>query len=124
MSKNLLFYTSLELIRVPADAVVYISAYGNYSSIKMADDGEYVLTQQLGQLEKRISEMVDADDNRFIRIGKSLIVNKQYITFLNPNRQKMILSDGKTFRHELSASKDALKALKEFIEEEENRKEN
>ena len=123
MSKNLLFYTSLELIRVPADAVVYISAYGNYSSIKMADDGEYVLTQQLGQLEKRISEMVDADDNRFIRIGKSLIVNKQYITFLNPNRQKMILSDGKTFRHELSASKDALKALKEFIEEE-NRKEN
>ena len=118
MSMNLLFSTSTELIRIPADAVVFISADGNYSSIKMADGGEYILTLQLGQMEKKISEMVDDNDNRFIRIGKSLIVNHDYITFLNPSRQKMILSDGKTFRHELSASKEALKALKELIEKE------
>lgn len=116
MSKNLIFATSTELIRVPADAVVYISADGNYSSIKMADGGEYVLTLQLGQMEKRISEMVEENDNRFVRIGKSLIVNHEFITFLNPARQKMVLSDCKTFRHELSASREALKALKEYIE--------
>lgn len=124
MSKVLLFTTSTELIRVSTDVIVYIGADGNYSSIKTIDGNEYVLTLQLGQMEKRISEIVESDDNRFIRIGKSLIVNREFITFINPARQKMILSDGKTFRHELSASKDALKALKEFIEEEENRKEN
>ena len=118
MSKNLIFTTSTELIRVPAESVVFISADGNYSSIKMVDGGEYVLTLQLGQMEKRISEMVEQDDNRFVRIGKSLIVNHEYITFINPTRQKMILSDGKSFRYELTASKEALKALKDFVEKE------
>lgn len=118
MSKNLLFATTTELIRVPSESVVFISADGNYSSIKMVDGGEYVLTLQLGQIEKRISEMVEDDDNRFVRIGKSLIVNRDYITFINPTRQKMILSDCRAFRHELSASRDALKALKDLIEKE------
>lgn len=121
MNGKLLFTTSTELIRVPAAAVVYVSADGNYSSIKMADGGTYVLTMQLGQMEKKISEMVDKGDNSFIRIGKSLIVNQVYITFINPSRQKMILSDGRTFRHELSASKEALRALKDLIEQEDNK---
>lgn len=119
MGKILLFITSTELIRVSTDAVVYIGADGNYSSIKTVDGNEYVLTQQLGQMEKRISEMVEHDDNRFIRIGKSLIVNREFITFINPARQKMILSDDRNFRFELSASKEALKALKDLIEKEE-----
>lgn len=116
MRKDLLFFTSTELLRVPADAVVFITADGNYSAIKMADGSDYVLTLQLGQIEKRIAEMVDSDDNRFIRIGKSLIVNREFITFINPSRQKLTLSDGRTFRHDLSASREALKALKELIE--------
>ena len=118
MRKDLLFFTSTELLRVPADAVVYITADGNYSAITMADGGDYVLTLQLGQIEKRISEMVDNGDNRFIRIGKSLIVNREFITFINPARQKLTLSDGRTFRHDVSASREALKALKELIEKE------
>lgn len=116
MNKVLLFFTSTELIRVPADAVVFITADGNYSAITMADGSEYVLTMQLGQIERRISEMIDNDDNRFIRIGKSLIVNREFITFVNPSRQKLVLSDGRSFRHEVSASREALKALKELIE--------
>ncbi len=118
MSKSLLFSTSAELIRVPADAVVFIAADGNYSSMTMADGGEYVLTMQLGQIEKRISEMTENDDNRYIRIGKSLIVNCNFITFIHPARQKLVLSDCRTFRHEVSASREALKALKDFIEKE------
>lgn len=118
MSKNLSFATSTELIRVPSDAVIYITADGNYSCITMADGGKYVLTLQLGQIERRISEMVDRSDNRFVRIGKSLIINHEFITFINPTRQKLILSDCRAFRYELSASREALKALKDFIEKE------
>lgn len=121
MSMNLVFTTSTELIRLPSDTVVYISADGNYSTIHSADGSEYVITLQLGQMEKRIGEMVDYHDNRFIRIGKSLIVNQTYITFINPARQRMILSDCRSFRHELSASREALKALKDFIENETTR---
>lgn len=118
MSRSLLFSTSTELIRVPGEAVVFIAADGNYSAITMADCGEYVLTMQLGQIERRISEITEESDNQFIRIGKSLIVNCNYITFIHPARQKLVLSDGRTFRHEVSASREALRALKDFIEKE------
>ena len=115
---RIVFSTSTEILRVPADAVVYITADGNYSAITMADGGKFVLTMQLGQIEKRLSENIIPTDNRFIRIGKSLIVNRDFIAFIHPARQKMILSDCRTFRHEVSASKEALKALKDLLEKE------
>ena len=118
MSKRLVFTTSTEIIRVPTDAVVFVTADGNYSTITLADGERFTLTMQLGQIERRIADMLDEDDNRFIRIGKSLIVNRDFIAFIHPLRQKMILSDCRTFRHEVSASKEALKALKELMEKE------
>lgn len=119
MGGNLIFSTSTELVRISRDAVVYISADGNYSSVHNFDGSEYVLTMQLGQIEKRIAETADDNDNRFIRIGKSLIINREFITLINPARQKLVLSDCRSFRHELSASREALKSLKDFIEKEE-----
>lgn len=104
---------------MPAESVVFITADGNYSVMTLADGENFVLTLQLGQLERRIAEMLDKDDHRFIRVGKSLIVNRDFIAFIHPVRQKMILSDCRNFRHEVSASKDALKALKELLEKEE-----
>lgn len=115
---GLVFATSTEVLRVPADAVVFVTADGNYSALTTADGEDFVLTMQLGQIEKRLAEMLDGNDNRFIRIGKSLIVNREYITFINPSRQKLLLSDCRTFRREVSASKDALKALKDYVEKE------
>ncbi|MCH5222970.1 MAG: LytTR family transcriptional regulator [Muribaculaceae bacterium] len=116
MSKKLIFSSASELVSVPADSVVYIVADGNYSSIVMANGSKYVLTIQLGQMEKRISERIE--DNRFVRIGKSLIINRDFITQIAPSRQRLTLSDCRDFHHELSASREALKVLKEFIEKE------
>ena len=110
------FSTTSELLRVPAGAVVYIQADGNYSSIITADAAEHVLTLQIGQIERRIALMAMAGDCRFIRIGKSLIVNSEYLTFINIKRQKLVLSDCHTFSYELSASREALRALKDVLE--------
>ena len=110
------FSTTSELLRVPAGAVVYIQADGNYSSIITADAAEHVLTLQIGQIERRIAVMAAPGDHRFIRIGKSLIVNSHYISFINIKRQKLVLSDCHTFSHELSASREALKTLKDVLE--------
>ena len=118
MYKRLVFTTSTEIVRVPSDTVVYITADGNYSVMTLVNSENFVLTLQLGQVERRIAEMLDSDDNRFIRIGKSLIVNRDFIAFINPVRQKLVLSDCRTFHHEVSASKEALKALKELLEKE------
>lgn len=88
MDRRLVFTTSAEIVRVPSDTVVYITADGNYSVITLTDGENFVLTLQLGQVERRIADMLENDDNRFIRIGKSLIVNRDFIAFINPVRQK------------------------------------
>lgn len=119
MDRSLTFSTSGELIRVPSEAVVLITADGNYSAITLADGSEYVLTLQLGQIERRLMDFVTSGDNRFIRIGKSLIINRDYISYIHPARQKLVLSDCRTFRRETTASREALKALKDYIEKEE-----
>lgn len=114
---RLKFSTTSELYRIPAEAVVCFTAEGNYSVLATVDGKEITLTLQLGQVEKYLSETLSTD-NKFIRIGKSMIVNIDFITCINPQRQKLILSDCRAFRREMSASKEALKALKEFIEKE------
>ena len=43
----------------------------------------------------------------------------EYISYINPARQKLILSDCRTFKRETTASREALKALKDYIEKEE-----
>ena len=116
MEKLFSFSTTTELLRIPAGAVVYVQADGNYSSIVTADGLEHVLTLQIGQVERRIADMTGAGDRRFIRIGKSLIVNSDFISFVNVARQKLIMSDCRTFTRELSASREALRSLKEVLE--------
>ena len=122
MGTKLIFSSSTELFRIPADALVFVRADGNYSTVTMADRSEFVLTLQLGQIEKLIHDSIDGTENDcFIRIGKSLIINRNFISHINVARQKMVLSDCRSFRHEVSASKEALKALKALIEQEESR---
>lgn len=115
MVHKLLFVTSTELLSVLPEALVFVSAYGNYSTIHMADGSDYVLTMQLGQIEKLIAQTPASGCDRFVRIGKSLIVNRDFIISINIPKQKLGLSDGRTFHHEVTASKEALKALKELI---------
>lgn len=120
MDRRLVFATTTEIVRVPADSIVYILADGNYSTMYTIDSEKYVLTLQLGQVERHLALHLTETGQRFIRIGKSLIVNWDFIVYINPQRQKLVLSDCRTFIHNLPASKDALKALKELIEQEES----
>lgn len=58
--------------------------------------------------------------NPFYRVGKSLIINRDYIFKVNPGLQRNILSNSRLEKDILiKASKDALKNLKEKLETEE-----
>ena len=120
MKKQLTISTSIDLVRIAPDRIVYISADGNYSRLVQADNEERVLSYQLGQIEKMISSQLGSDGNVFIRIGKSLIINRSYINYINIPKQKLVLSDVTSFSHSVTASKEALKELKELIEKEAN----
>ena len=118
MKKQLLISTSVDLVRIAPDRIVYIAADGNYSTLVQADKEVRMLSFQLGQIEKIMQSQLGSDGNMCIRIGKSLIINRSFISYINIPRQKLTLSDVATFSHTVTASKEALRELKELIERE------
>ena len=118
MMKHLTISTSNDLVRITPGRIVYISADGNYSTMIQADGTARTLSYQLGQIEKAITSQLGMDGNIFIRIGKSLIINVNYVYYINIPKQKLTLSDATTFSHTVTASKEARKMLKELLEKE------
>ena len=118
MKQYLIISTSNDLVRIAPDRIVYISSDGNYSTLIQADGDIRMLSFQLGQIEKMIASQLGVEGNIFIRIGKSLIINRSYIYYINVPKQKLVLSDVETVNHTVIASREALKQLKEFLEKE------
>ena len=118
MKKQLIISTSIDLVRIAPERIVYISSDGNYSTLVQADGEMRMLSFQLGQIEKLISTQLGSEGNIFIRIGKSLIIKRSYIYYINIPKQKLTLSDVASFSHTVTASKEALKQLKELLEKE------
>ena len=118
MKEFLILSTSIDLLRVACETIIYISSDGNYSTIVQADGEARVVTLQLGQIEKLIAAQLKHEADDFIRIGKSLIINKNHIHYIHISKQRLTLSDGVAAKHTLSASREALKQLKELLEQE------
>ena len=118
MTKYLVLTNSSDLVRVSPDRIAYISSDGNYSTMVLTDQEEHVFSFNLAAFEKNIEQQLGIEAQAFIRLGKSLIINGKYIYYVNASKQQIILSDS-SFPNKfmLSASKEALKALKTVLEE-------
>lgn len=118
MSDFLTISNTNELLRISADSLVYISSDGNYSDIHTRDKTCRTVTIQLGVIEELIQKKLHSQNNEFVRIGKSLIINLRFLHYINPAKKQLILSDNHTFKFNLEASKEALRQLKEYLEQE------
>lgn len=116
MQTHLVISTSVDLLRVRAEHIFYIQSDGNYSNLFMVGGEIRLLTYQLGQVEKMIEEQLPELGHYFVRIGRNLIINLDYVYYINVSKQQLVLADNPQNRITLSASKEALKALKELIE--------
>lgn len=70
MKKQLVISTSIDLVCIAPERIVYISSDGNYSTLVQTDNEARMLSYQLGQIEKMISSQLGNEGNIFIRIGK------------------------------------------------------
>lgn len=108
--------TSTELVRVLTDDIVFVHADGNYSEVLLYNGKKHTMTFQLHFFDETFQRL---RNNFFVRVGRSLIVNRNYIYLINLTEQKMILTGGKlSGEYEVKASKDALRELKTRLEEE------
>lgn len=119
MKKQIIISSTNELVRVVPQRIVYISSDGNYSTMVLHDKTEHLFTFNLSHFQKIIETQLEEDACTFIRIGKSTIINKEYIYKINMGKQLLVLSDmalNEAFK--LSASKEALRQLKLLLENE------
>ena len=119
MKKQIIISSTNELVRVLPERIVYISSDGNYSTLVLHDKPEDLFTFNLSHFQKLIEKQLKDEASQFIRIGKSLIINRDYIYRINLTKQQLVMSDmalNQAFM--LSASKEALKQLKQLLENE------
>ena len=109
--------TSTELVRVATDEIVYVRADGNYSDLVLTNGKSRKMTFQLHFFDEVIQQL---QNNMFARVGRSLIVNKRYIHVINLTEQILIFS-GQQIKSDIkpvNVSREALKQLKELLENE------
>lgn len=108
--------TSTELVRIQTEDIVFVQADGNYSDVYLFNGKPHKMTFKLHYFDDVFKKL---KNNIFVRVGKSLIVNKNYIYVINLTSQELMLS-GSRLKGEfkLKASKDALKELKALMEQE------
>ena len=115
--KVIIISNANELVRVKPERVVYVESDGNYSTMVLHDKTEHVFTMNLAHCQQLIEQQLGKEAETFIRIGKQLIINRAYIYKINVNKQTLVMSDmvlNQAFT--LSASKEALRQLKAYLE--------
>jgi DNA-binding LytR/AlgR family response regulator len=116
MEKTLIFNSRDELLRVQLSRIVYIESDGNYTTLTLSNRDKHLLGINLTAFQKLIESQLGPSAEQFIRIGKSLIINREYIYCINLIKQKLILA-GADFEHTFTipASKESLKSLKALL---------
>lgn len=119
MERVLIISNSNELVRIKPDRIAYISSDGNYVTVVLHNRTEHVFAFNLLRMQKLVETQLGSEAVCFIRIGKSLIINRNYIYKINLTKQELVLSDrGLEVIFRLSASREALRQLKVLLEKE------
>ena len=120
--------TSIEMVRVATDEIVYVRADGNYCDRVLTNGTRRKMTFQLHFFEEIFQSL---QYNTFVRVGRSLIVNKRYIFVINLPEQQLILFGGNIKEpivfygqskidnpQNITLARDGLRQLKELLENE------
>ena len=116
LEKIIVISKGTELLRIPASRLVYISADGNYSEVVTQDNRKRIVSYQLGQIEDMIGDQLGDEGANFIRLGRGLIINLDFVYWVDVTKQELILSDCAGCYHELTASREVLVKLKAYID--------
>ena len=112
----LYFNTRDELYRVDLFTVAYFEADRNYTEVFFTNGMHVMLTTSLLNVEGMLNaEGIRGKIPSFVRLGRSLIVNLDFLLHVNILKQELVVADMySTHPYKLSASREALKKLKEL----------
>jgi len=103
-----------ELSCVETDMIAVVQANGNYSRVVYITKKEVTLTTGISKLEETLKSY-NGKKNRFIRMGRSFIINHAYLTRVDVLKQILILSDNDKNEIRVPIPKNILKSYKNAI---------
>ena len=106
------FNTRDQLVVINPDLVAAVQADGNYSRILYINKREISVTTGISKLEE-ILKVNGGKNNKFIRLGRSVIINHSFLHKIDVQRQQIVLSDGSLQELRLNLSKKIIKPYKE-----------
>lgn len=103
-SKVIVISNANELVRVKPERVVYVESDGNYCDVFLADgDVMKTLSQQRAQLDRELDTFLPLPEKmKFALVGKSHIVNLDYVMRIQPSKQLLTTEKLLTLQHKNS----------------------
>ena len=111
---KLYFNTRDEMTCIDTDKIALVKADGNYSKVVYINGKEINLTFGISKMDTILKENNDRR-NKFVKIGRSYILNHFFVFKIEPLKQTMLLSDGEKYTIKVSLPKKTLKAYKDAI---------
>jgi DNA-binding LytR/AlgR family response regulator len=118
MDKYLIIKTRDEFLRIRLHDILYFEADRNYTKLLLSEGLQFTFAINIGKIEEMFQTQYLDSQSILIRVGKSFIVNKNYILQINLPKQKLLLLTPGGKPRELIVSKEPLKALKDMLEQE------
>jgi DNA-binding LytR/AlgR family response regulator len=103
-----------EMTCVDTDLIAVVQAEGNYSRVVYITKREFMLSQGISKIEEILHAHRDPQ-TRFVRLGRSVLVNHRYLYKIDIMKQLVILSDGSKEEIRLHLPKPIVKTYKKAI---------
>lgn len=105
-----------ELLIIDLQKIAFFQANGNYTHFNYISGDTHLVTLGLSKVEEylRVSWPKDVP-SPFVRLGRSLIINQNYLSEISVLKQKVTLSDNDGHSYSLNVPKPLIKEYKEII---------
>ena len=94
MDEFLTISNETKLFRFAQSSIVCVEADGNYCSFTLSDASKFGFTMQIGMVEKLMAYQFKEKGVNFIRVGRSLIVNRNFIQSVEPAKKLLVMFCG------------------------------
>ena len=108
---KLYFDTRDDLTCIETDMVAAVQANGNYSRVVYITKREVMITCGISKIEE-ILKLYNNAQNKYIRLGRSFIINHSYLQKIDVLKQQVILSDCDKNEIRIMIPKKVLKSYK------------
>lgn len=106
-----------EVVLISLEDIAFLQADGNYTRIMYIEGQQISVSLGLSKMEELIQQTFPKDrTSPFVRLGRSLIINQNFLYYINMLKLKLVLSDRKNHSYSLNIPKNILKAYRILLD--------